>query len=301
MKKTILLTALFLTIIGCQKDEVNETSTPKTMTARDSAVYNYNEVYLKTNLTNSGWTGNILTCNAGTIPTTTHEMVAKRINYFRNLVGLPKIEMDLSTDKVKACQEAAFMMHANNKLSHFPTSDWKCYTADGYLGATKSNLSIGYNSTTAISNLIQDAGTTNAPVGHRRWLLYSKAKSFTSGSTGYTSAVWVHSDFAIKNSKEFTAYPHRYFPQNLVYNRWSFSIYGAIFNDAKVVMTGPSGNVALSIVSNSGPAYGDNTIVWEPTGIVKNSTEDVKYTVTVSGIKNASKTSYTYEVIIIKP
>ena len=66
-------------------------------------------------------------------------------------------------------------------------------------------------------------------------------------------------------------------------------------------MTGPSGNVPLNVVSNNVTGVGDPTIVWEPTGIITNSTADVTYTVTVSGIANAPQTSYTYNVVIIKP
>lgn len=291
-------------IIGCQKDEVNETSTPTTMTARDSAVYNYNEIYLKTNLKNSGWTGSTSTCNAGTIPTTTHEMVANRINYFRKLVGLPGIELNMSSDKVKACQEAALIMLANTTINHYPTSALKCYSSSGATGASRSNLAYGVHSTSSVTGFIEDPGASNNTVGHRRWMLYTKAKSFTIGSTDYSSAIWVNEDLSIINKKEFIAYPSGYFPQTLVFNRWSFAIEKADFASAEVKMTGSSGNVALNVVykkANDGKIAGDNVIVWEPTGIVKNSTEDVKYTVTVSGIKNAPKTSYTYDVIIIKP
>jgi hypothetical protein len=65
-------------------------------------------------------------------------------------------------------------------------------------------------------------------------------------------------------------------------------------------MTGPSGNVPLTIVSTAG-SYGDKTIVWEPQGVLTNATDDVSYTVTVSGITGAPQSSYTYSTILFKP
>jgi hypothetical protein len=66
-------------------------------------------------------------------------------------------------------------------------------------------------------------------------------------------------------------------------------------------MTGPSGNVPLTVVSKTDNGFGDNTIVWEPAGIITNSAADVTYKVTVSGITSAPKSSYTYNVTLIKP
>ena len=67
------------------------------------------------------------------------------------------------------------------------------------------------------------------------------------------------------------------------------------------IMTGLPGNVPLTIVSSTDNGYGDNTLVWEPTGIDVSNTADVAYTVTVSGITGTAASSYTYTVKIFKP
>jgi hypothetical protein len=66
-------------------------------------------------------------------------------------------------------------------------------------------------------------------------------------------------------------------------------------------MTGPNGNVPATVISNNFVGYGDNSIVWVPSGIDKSNNNDVEYTVTLSGIKNAPKTSYSYTVTVIRP
>jgi len=67
-------------------------------------------------------------------------------------------------------------------------------------------------------------------------------------------------------------------------------------------MTDESGApVALSVVSKTDNGYGDNTIVWEPSGIVTNGVNDVSYTVTVNGVSGGVQATYSYMVTLIKP
>ena len=114
-------------------------------------------------------------------------------------------------------------------------------------------------------------------------------------------AVYVFGSGGNTTIPQYIAYPPKgYVPQQLVYGRWSFSIPGADFSSASVAMTGPSGNVPLTVNSVVN-GYGDNTIVWEPTGINLSSASDVTYTVTINGIGGATSTSYTYNVIVIQP
>jgi len=57
---------------------------------------------------------------------------------------------------------------------------------------------------------MQDEGTWNYAVGHRRWILYSKLLTIGSGNTDTTNALWVVGDFASSypsNMPEFIAWP----------------------------------------------------------------------------------------------
>lgn len=313
--------ASLLLYSGCSKDEEDNTPVPTCsdgiqnqgetgvdcggpctacpLSARDSAALDYNTNYLGSAVSDPGWTGDESVCNAGTVPQSTHDAVIKRINYFRRMVGLND-NCTLDATKFAMCQETALIMRANNQLSHTPPSSWLCWTSLGYSGAT-SNLSLGNHSVNAVMSQVRDDGVNNFAAGHRRWILHSPRTQFSYGTTSNTMALYVFIPGNNTQIPEYIAYPPRgYVPQQLVFNRWSFGKPGANFSAATVSMTGPSGNVPLTVVSTVA-GYGDPTIVWEPTGIITNSTSDVTYTVTVSGITGAPSSSYTYNVIIIKP
>lgn len=273
---------------------------PCPTSARDSAVYNYHTFYLGSVLTSSGWTGNISSCDPGTIPQSAHDLVMKKINYYRRIVGL-NYNCTSDTSKYTMCQQAALIMEANNALSHFPPSTWLCYTTGGHTGAGNSNLGLGTHTVNAINGMMADDGAGNESVGHRRWILHSTKTLFSDGSTNNASALWVFIPGTNTQVPEYIAFPPKgYVPRDIIPNRWSFGIPNANFNAATVTMTGPSGPVTLTVnpVQNG---YGDNTLVWEPVGVITYSNNDLTYTVTINGITGAPSSSYNYSVIIIKP
>ena len=207
-------------------------------------------------------------------------------------------------------------MYANNALSHFPPNSWKCYTTEGYNTAGISNIALGspsYHSSKTITGWIQDDGSNNAVVGHRRWMLFSRAKEFGLGCTTGSSVLHCieHTgDDLPANTPEYIAYPPNYIPQSLVFARWSFAVpnpasfySGVDFSAATIKMTNNSGaNVPLNIISSVDNGYGDQTIVWEPQGVITNSTGDLKYHVVIDNVVfNGVTKKYEYDVNIIKP
>jgi hypothetical protein len=200
-------------------------------------------------------------------------------------------------------QETALMMTANNQLNHFPPTTWTCYTTLGAAGAASSNIALGFTGTDAITGFISDFGTGNEPVGHRRWILHSRKQKFSFGSTNNSMALYISASDTNTIVPDFIAYPPKgYIAQPLVFSRWSFSIPSANFSSATVTMTGPGGtSIPVSIISSTDNGYGDNTLVWVPTGINLTSASDLTYTVTVSNIGSASATTFTYDVVIFKP
>ncbi len=307
MRGKVLKGILLFAITGsmfysCKKSDDNSSppAPAVVMSARDLAVQDYNTNFLGSNVTNPGWTGSTFSCDAGTAPQSTHNAVIKRINYFRRLVGLND-NCTLDTSRFAEEQQTALMMHANNQLSHSPPNTWSCWTSLGSSGAGSSNLALGSHSSNAVTLFINDYGSGNTAVGHRRWLLHSLKTAFSYGTTDNAMAIYVFGAGGNTQIPPFIAYPPKgYIPQQLVYNRWSFSIPGAEFSTANVTMTGPSGAVSL-LVNTVVDGYGDNTIVWEPTGINTSSITDVTYTVTITGVGNTSSSTYTYNVTLIKP
>ena len=65
----------------------------------------------------------------------------RRINYFRAMAGIPNVTLSASLS-TKA-QAAALIMEASNKLSHTPSTSFKCYTAVGAEAAGSSILASG--------------------------------------------------------------------------------------------------------------------------------------------------------------
>ena len=294
-----------VSIFSCSKDDNTEPSsggTPSSNPERDAALADYTNNYLGSAVSSAGWTGSTATCNAGTVAQATHAAVIKRINYFRRMVGLND-HCTLDSTLFPQQQETALIMDANHSLNHNPPNTWLCWTATAASGAGASNLALGSHSSSAITAFMNDFGSGNEPVGHRRWILHSRKQKFSYGSTEGAMALYVFANDTNTIVPDFIAYPPKgYVPQTLVFGRWSFSIPGADFSAATVTMTGPgSTTVPLTVVSSTANGYGDNTIVWEPTGINLSSTSDQSYTVTVAGIGSAAAASYSYTVKIFKP
>jgi len=272
---------------------------------REMALVDYEANFVGSNLANCGWTGSTAGCNPGTVSQESHNKVVQRINYFRRICGLPD-NVTLNAANNTKCQEAALIMKANNQLNHYPPNSWTCWTDAGYEGAGNSNIALGFHSTAAVAAYIDDFGANNKPVGHRRWLLYTKGLVMGHGSTDNTNAIWVMQSGGSTPSglPEFIAYPPKgYVPAPLIYDRWSFAIPGADFGNATVVMKDNTNTaVTCNIISKTDTGMGDNTIVWEPADVNTSGTTDLTYTVTVSGIKVGADTkSYTYGVTIIQP
>ncbi len=298
---------------SCRKDPVSTLQPPDTtdttdtttikpaLYTRDSAIKDYTEMFLATEISNIDWTGSTANCDPGNVPQSVHDAVIKRINYFRKITGL-NYNCILDASLIPAQQRTALMMAAAGDLSHDPGTNWPCYTAEGADGAKKSNLRLGSAATDAVVAFMNDEEEYNQAVGHRRWLLYSKQSAFSHGST-YNTAV-IHVLVKADNSKipEFIAYPPAtYVPYPVIYHRWSFSIPGADFTNTQVSMSHNGKDIPVQVVSRT-EKVADNTIVWEPQETMPEpTTGDLIYTVTVSEIGNAPKSTYSYNVTIIKP
>ncbi len=316
IQKTIIALALIAIIYsGCSKDEGGTSST--TLSPREQAAKDYKDMYLATIVSDAelAWTGNSANCAEGSISKVAYDRSLLRLNYFRKICGL-SYDLVWNSAWHSDCQKAALMMTANNSLSHFPPSTWKCYSTEGYNAAGISNIAWGsgsYHSSACIAGWVEDDGSNNAAAGHRRWILFSRAKEYGLGST--SNAAVLHciehtTDPLPSSTPAYIAYPPAFIPQDLVYARWSLGIpnpisfySGVDFSAATVKMTDKSGaDISLNIVSKSDNGYGDQTIVWEPQGIQTNSNADVKYHVVIDNVTlNGVAKKYEYDVTVFKP
>lgn len=270
-----------------------------------------------------GWTGDVDACVAGTTSNDLKEDVRRRVNYFRAMAGLSSTITFDATKNGKA-QEAALIMSRQDDLSHNPNADFAgnpCLSADGQEGASNGNLSIGNYGPDAINGQLIDDGSNNAVVGHRRWILYSRAQEMGTGdipgddvpaaAPNYreSNCLWVIGNFTAAPSPapEIAWPPAGFVPYHLAPNdsqtfpRWSFSYPGANFSAATVTMT--QGVTPIPVTKETvQTGFGDNTLVWRPSGIPGTApASDTTYTVTIVGITGAPFVSRTYDVTLIDP
>lgn len=266
-----------------------------------------------------GWTGNVASCDAGATSQAYLDATIDMVNYYRAMVGLPTVTNQIA-DNVGA-QEAALMMSAAGTLTHSPGPTWPCHSDAGADGASSSNLAIGTSGPPAIVAYINDLGSSNYYVGHRRWILFPPRSAMGTGSVpsgpghSATNALDVFGPTTARPATPVavTWPPEGFVPYQVVYGRWSFALNTAHqsvdYDIASVTMTHGGSPVSLSVLAlfpaPGSPSYrGDDTIVWQPNlgglGLGPGMT-DTTVTVTVSGISHDTTTSMTYDVTIFDP
>ena len=252
-------------------------------------------------------------CEAGIVNKAGQQIVLNTINYVRRLAGVPDSSV-LDASLNSKSQKAALIMSANYDLNHSPPKTWKCYTADGALAASSSNLSLGHAFSDAILGEMQDNGGNNYSCGHRRWILNPFNTVFGHGSTNDATALWVFGSGINKkpiyfNENKPVMWPSEdYFPLKFVPARWSFSLNNANFEKVKITVT-ENGKIIKVNVEKLYQGYGLNTLVW----YFNNSAEANKtYTISISNIevddgydsaKNNRKLktlAFTYKVMPVK-
>ena len=262
-----------------------------------------------------GWTGDRVTCNAGATSQAFRDAVLLRINYFRAMAGVPAQVTFSETYNAKA-QQAALMMSVNDQLSHSPPATWLCYSAEGAEAAGKSNLALGMYGWGAITGYMQDPGTGNGAVGHRRWILYPQTQTMGTGDippTGGRSsnALWVfdgrYGTTRPPTRDHFVAWPPPGFvPYQAVFPRWSFSYPSADFSQASVTLA-RNGQTLPLVKESVANGYGENTIVWIPNGMSSwdawpKPASDTTYRVTISNaVVGGTPQTFWYDVVVMDP
>ncbi|MDD3011203.1 MAG: CAP domain-containing protein [Bacteroidales bacterium] len=310
--KSIVFLSILLSSCGPEgSDPAKHEITGHPIFTRTEVVAAYNNIYLATAVENPQWDGNLAACLPGSIPTTIHDKVLARINYFRKMCGLPG-DVVFNTEYNEKCQAAALMFLANSGLSHDPPTTWSCWSSDGYEAAQCSNIGLGsantpVHTTRAIDCYMDDSQNSNFTLGHRRWLLYSKAKTMGHGSTDRSNAIWVAGNTGNPlpdNLPDFIAYPSPgCFPCPLCFPIWSFSVPEANFANTNVVMSDENGNkidLTVNYKSKPGdPLIGDNSIIWQP-AIINDCNKETTYKITLTNVAlNNEIYSYSYQVTLI--
>jgi uncharacterized protein YkwD len=277
---------------------------PVDTATRQAVVDFYNLVYRTALAVPNDWNGSVSGCNAGSTSAAYANATLDMVNYFRAMAGLPASVPHEAVKDGKA-QQAALMMTANNSLSHSPPVSWTCYTADGAEAAGKSNLALGAAGATAIALYMNDNGIDSA--GHRRWVLYPPQVEMGTGSTGNANDLWVLGPFGSRPASPETVPwpPAGYVPYQTVYAMWSFAVNSSVsvsFSGATVAMTQGGAPVPVTLLTIAN-GYGDNTIVWRPTGLsFGGGSADQAISVQVNGVLvGGVAKNYAYTVTVIDP
>lgn len=252
----------------------------------------------------AGWTGSAAECRAGSASDAYDTATIESINWFRRMSGLGVVTEDAQASRL--AQQAALMMHAQNNLSHYPSSNWSCHTAAGASIAAESNLTLGVIGPRGVIGQIEDPGAGNEALGHRRWLLFPELETVGVANTSRASVVRVLGDFGPRVAQSnWVAWPPAGFvPDETVFDRWSLSFAGAGTVDfskaqVRVLENGRVASVRKLPLSNG---FGDPTLAWEVDGIRPEAAGDVVYTVQVSNIVVGGKvTNHNYSFTSFDP
>jgi uncharacterized protein YkwD len=266
-----------------------------------------------------GWTGSVSGCVAGTTSLSSKVATLAAVNFARKLAGLTPVS--LSAAYTTKAQKAALVFKANStSTSLFLTHDLqptaKCYSNDAKIGAQSSNIAASTDGTVAgakgVIGYLDEPGSGNTAVGHRRWILSPDLAWIGAGSTSTTNALYVTGARAkIYANPSWVTWPTSgYFPSQLEpLGRWSISGKQGVrydFSRATVSVVDGGGHqksVTLYRTAN-GYTYAD-TLVFRLTSLSKPlGTRAVStYTVTVKNVKRGSATlpAFTYTVRFFDP
>jgi uncharacterized protein YkwD len=286
-------------------------------TDRVAAVQFYLDQYAMASEPAHGWNGSVASCTPGTTSAAFRDAVARRINYFRAMAGVPAsvaVDADLSA----RAQAAALMMSANDSLNHTPPPGWRCYSDLGAQGAGSSNLALGTFGWDAIDLYMEDPGDFNTFVGHRRWVLFPPLLQMGSGDVPFNAGGPAANSLVVFNgvatdpapvlreAEGFVAWPPRGFvPYGVVYPRWSFSYAGADFSAATVTMRKASGASVALVQQPVANGYGLNTLVWEPSAASSGfdgsrPNADLPFDITIGNVRiGGQPRSFSYRVTIV--
>ncbi|MFP5470012.1 MAG: CAP domain-containing protein [Bacteroidia bacterium] len=256
------------------------------------------------------WTGDFDRCDAGKMPNSFYEKQLLRLKFFRRITDLP--DNLFFDDELNDLAQHAALANSFFGLSHNITKDMKCYSKKAAIGSSESNLSTGIG----MDGYIEDPGSHNKGVGHRRWILNPKNSKFGVGATyksykkkseygdwwletnqmGHALHVFASDDNGALHNKDYSqngvAYPNEgYFPKEFIYQRWSYSLDYADFKKAKVTMRIDDKITVYPIVYDPEKGYGLNTLAWEYDMDYDNTPKKIE--VTITNVKKNGDDAYT--------
>ncbi len=252
------------------------------------------------------WNGSVAGCKPGTRSSTELDAALALINVHRDAASVPKLT-GTHAESNRLAQAASLILEANNKLDHSPSSSDACWTADGDRGAGQSNIALGRSMAGQVVSYMIEPGNNNDDVGHRQWLLSPKLAQVGIGGTTRGAAIRVIGVPTVNTStaRSIPWPPAGYVPGSIVPPRWSLSFHNtsADLSDATVRVT--ANGRALDVIRRKDTSgYGGlETVVFDlPSSTIAAAVggdgDNTVFRVTVSGIKGASSSTYSYTTTV---
>lgn len=249
-------------------------------------------------IANTGWNGESAMCKPGQMPDSTLYKVLHRINYYRQNAGIV-LPMNLSTERVQKCQEAAVMYNGKGIFSREPKPEThQCYTEGAKEAAQVAQAILENNPAQCVTIFMDDSKSQE--LINRLSILNPEALDMGFGSSENNSVFWLLDVAGAPDSVYYQTHfvswpPAGYCPKMLVFKKWSFSI-AADIKDAKLLITDKDGKeIAVNYNIYKLPGMLLNTMVIEPNFDTKKLTEKDFFNVTVE-LKDKRKFTYTIQL-----
>lgn len=234
----------------------------------------------------AGWRAGATACEPGSLPDATRAGAVRLTNAFRWLAGLEPVREDAA--QAAAAQACAVLVERNGQLDHTPPMTWTCWSALGYEGTSRSNISgvRGFTMTVrdAITGWIDDSRDLSRTLGHRRWMLFPTLSTVGYGQASGYACLHILGANSNPRARSWVAWPNAGpTPMAAMSRIWSFSSPSLGVGAAtRVEVTRNGAAVPVTAQARSG-SYGDPTVSWDMPEITASAT----YAVRVTGLSGA--------------
>ena len=208
------------------------------------------------------------------------------------------------SEQYKAANGKDILTHYPPRAAVLADAGYDGLYAQGYAGAGRSNIAMGYSASSSILAYMSDADDNNVrTVGHRRWILNPSMGRTVFGANGRFTAMYAH-DTTGAGSQTKVAWPAQEMPRQYFSagDPWSLS-YGRLLSADKVsvslvrVRDGKTWNFSATsadgafFVENS--AYGQKgCVIFRPNGLGEIAAGDT-FNVSVTDAESGEITRYT--------
>ena len=280
----------------------------------------------------TNWTGDVLSCQAGTVSLGIQEAAVRQVNWYRAMAGVGSLTNGPDADRVMAQQAALVNRSGFDKqlgLTHNPTAAYPCFSPEAAIAASQSELDgffgINGRGPVSVDNFFDDAGPNNYYVGHRQGLLYPDiltvgyGEATTPDPANPTVFQMVYAVSAMplgiimpRAAVADVLWPNAGFipvqTYPMISNRWSMGCVGCDFSTATVLVFRNGAIIANTITSQINHSI--PTLVWEIQGLnyrqhleysFTTFTQDDVFDTTVTYKKNGQPATKTYRTTVFNP